>query len=44
MNYILCSQNFGSHMKTQQTKDSITSDHNIVETVRERKVIQMVEM
>jgi exonuclease III len=36
IDYILCSHNIGSFMKTLQIKDSVISDHNIVETVIER--------
>jgi hypothetical protein len=37
IDYIVCSHNIGSFMKTLQIKDSVISDHNIVETVIERR-------
>jgi hypothetical protein len=37
IDYILCSHNTGNFMKTLQIKDSVISDHNIVETVIERR-------
>jgi hypothetical protein len=40
--YILCSHNIGSFMKTLQIKDSFINDHNIVKTVIERRSTQMV--
>jgi hypothetical protein len=37
IDYILCSQNVGSFMKTLHIKDSVISDRNIVETVIGRR-------